>query len=24
LQRELPGYAEFAERVRYKWIPGIW
>jgi protein-S-isoprenylcysteine O-methyltransferase Ste14 len=24
LQRELPGYAEFATRVRYKWIPGIW
>jgi protein-S-isoprenylcysteine O-methyltransferase Ste14 len=24
LQRELPGYAEFAQRVRYKWIPGIW
>jgi protein-S-isoprenylcysteine O-methyltransferase Ste14 len=24
LQRELPGYAVFARRVRYKWIPGIW
>ena len=24
LQRELPGYAEFAARVRYKWIPEIW
>jgi protein-S-isoprenylcysteine O-methyltransferase Ste14 len=24
LQRELPGYAEFAARVRYKWIPGVW
>jgi protein-S-isoprenylcysteine O-methyltransferase Ste14 len=24
LQRELPDYAEFAARVRYKWIPGIW
>jgi protein-S-isoprenylcysteine O-methyltransferase Ste14 len=24
LQRELPGYAEFAARVRYKWIPGLW
>ncbi len=24
LQAELPGYAEFAQRVRYKWIPGIW
>jgi protein-S-isoprenylcysteine O-methyltransferase Ste14 len=24
LRRELPGYAEFAVHVRYKWIPGIW
>jgi protein-S-isoprenylcysteine O-methyltransferase Ste14 len=24
LQSELPGYAEYAERVRYKWIPGTW
>ena len=24
LQRELPGYAEFAARVRSKWIPGVW
>ena len=24
LQRELPGYAEFAVRVRDKWVPGIW
>ena len=24
LQRELPGYAEFATRVRSKWIPGVW
>jgi protein-S-isoprenylcysteine O-methyltransferase Ste14 len=24
LQRELSGYAEFAARTRYKWIPGIW
>jgi protein-S-isoprenylcysteine O-methyltransferase Ste14 len=24
LQRELPGYAAFAARVRYKWIPGVW
>lgn len=24
LRRELPGYGEFAVRVRYKWIPGIW
>jgi protein-S-isoprenylcysteine O-methyltransferase Ste14 len=24
LQRELPGYAVYAARVRYKWIPGVW
>jgi protein-S-isoprenylcysteine O-methyltransferase Ste14 len=24
LQRELPGYAAFAARVRYRWIPGVW
>ena len=24
LQRELPGYAAFAQRTRYKWIPGVW
>jgi protein-S-isoprenylcysteine O-methyltransferase Ste14 len=24
LQRELPGYAAYATRVRYKWIPGVW
>jgi protein-S-isoprenylcysteine O-methyltransferase Ste14 len=24
LQRELPGDAEFAARVRYRWIPGVW
>jgi protein-S-isoprenylcysteine O-methyltransferase Ste14 len=24
LQRELPGYAEYAARVRSKWIPGVW
>jgi protein-S-isoprenylcysteine O-methyltransferase Ste14 len=24
LQRELPGYAEFARRTRYTWIPGAW
>ena len=24
LQAELPGYAEYAQRVRYKWIPGVW
>lgn len=20
----LPGYSEYAERVRYRWVPGIW
>jgi protein-S-isoprenylcysteine O-methyltransferase Ste14 len=24
LQNELPGYAEYARRVRYRLIPGIW
>jgi len=24
LQRELPGYAGYAARVRCKWIPGVW
>jgi protein-S-isoprenylcysteine O-methyltransferase Ste14 len=24
LQRELPGYAEYAQRVRYRLVPGIW
>ena len=24
LQAELDGYAEYAARVRYRWIPGIW
>jgi len=24
LQRDLPGYAEFAARTRYRWIPGVW
>ena len=24
LHEELPGYAEYAERVRYKLFPGIW
>jgi protein-S-isoprenylcysteine O-methyltransferase Ste14 len=24
LQRELPGYAGYAARVRYKWVPGVW
>lgn len=24
LQAELPGYKEYAERVRYRWLPGVW
>jgi protein-S-isoprenylcysteine O-methyltransferase Ste14 len=24
LRAELSGYAEYARRVRYKWIPGVW
>ena len=24
LRRELPGYAEYAERVRYRLVPGVW
>jgi len=24
LQRELPGYAEYALRVRFRWLPGVW
>lgn len=24
LERELPGYAEFAQKTRFKWIPGVW
>lgn len=24
LQRELPGYADYALRVRHKWVPGLW
>jgi len=24
LQKELPGYKEYAERVRYKLMPGVW
>jgi protein-S-isoprenylcysteine O-methyltransferase Ste14 len=24
LQRELPGYSEYARRVRYRLVPGIW
>jgi len=24
LQRELPGYADFARTTRFKWVPGVW
>jgi protein-S-isoprenylcysteine O-methyltransferase Ste14 len=24
LQAELPGYAEYARRVRYRLLPGVW
>lgn len=24
LQRELPGYREYAQRVRYRLVPGVW
>jgi protein-S-isoprenylcysteine O-methyltransferase Ste14 len=24
LQAELPGYNEYAARVRFKWLPGVW
>jgi protein-S-isoprenylcysteine O-methyltransferase Ste14 len=24
LKRELPGYAEFATKTRFRWIPGVW
>jgi protein-S-isoprenylcysteine O-methyltransferase Ste14 len=24
LRRELPGYAAYAERVRYRLVPGVW
>jgi protein-S-isoprenylcysteine O-methyltransferase Ste14 len=24
LRAELPGYAEYAARVRYRLVPGIW
>ena len=24
LRAELPGYQEYAARVRYRWIPGVW
>lgn len=24
LQRELPGYAAFTRKTRYRWVPGVW
>jgi protein-S-isoprenylcysteine O-methyltransferase Ste14 len=24
LQAELPGYREYAQRVRYRLVPGVW
>lgn len=24
LQNELPGYKQYAERVRYRLVPGLW
>src|SRR5690606_34444419 len=24
LRNDLPGYADYAARVRYRWLPGIW
>jgi protein-S-isoprenylcysteine O-methyltransferase Ste14 len=24
LRAELPGYAEYMQRVKYRWVPGIW
>jgi protein-S-isoprenylcysteine O-methyltransferase Ste14 len=24
LQAELEGYSDYAQRVRFRWIPGIW
>jgi protein-S-isoprenylcysteine O-methyltransferase Ste14 len=24
LQKELPGYKEYAQRVRYRLLPGVW
>jgi protein-S-isoprenylcysteine O-methyltransferase Ste14 len=24
LQAELPGYAEYAQRTRYRLLPGVW
>lgn len=24
LRAELPGYADYTQRVRYRWVPGVW
>jgi protein-S-isoprenylcysteine O-methyltransferase Ste14 len=24
LKAELPGYAEYTQRVKYRWVPGVW
>lgn len=24
LREELPGYTEYTQRVRYRWVPGVW
>ena len=24
LRAELPGYAEYTQRVKYRWVPGVW
>ena len=24
LKAELPGYAAYTQRVRYRWVPGVW
>jgi protein-S-isoprenylcysteine O-methyltransferase Ste14 len=24
LHQGLPGYTEYTQRVRYRWIPGVW
>ena len=24
LRAELPGYAAYTERVKYRWVPGVW
>jgi protein-S-isoprenylcysteine O-methyltransferase Ste14 len=24
LRAELPGYTEYTQRVKYRWVPGVW